>query len=77
MVMVTFWILGKWWRDSLNEFTLFVTAVIIDTIVFMAVATLMVRSRSAPVRGFSVCIAGTSTTILVGGVAFALLMLKG
>jgi hypothetical protein len=75
MLMVTFWLLGKWSRYGFSEFPLFVSAVIVETAVLMAVATLMLMSRSSAVRGLSVCIAGTSTILLVGGLAFALLLL--
>lgn len=77
VLLVTFWLLGKWPLLDRHEFALFVTAVILDVVVLMAVALLMLKSHSPPVQGWSICIAGTSAIIFIGGLAFAIVIIKG
>jgi hypothetical protein len=80
LLLVAMWLLGKWPSATHSphggERIWMLAATIITTLICMLVSGVLLRSSSPPYRGLAASIAGCSLLVLIGGIIFALIVLR-
>ncbi|WP_232068786.1 hypothetical protein [Mycobacterium mantenii] len=79
LLLVTMWALGKgpfMTERGHTERSWMLIAVVITTVVSLALAAVLGKSPSPRNRGIALSIAGSSATVLIGGIIFAYLVLR-
>lgn len=79
LLLATMWVLGKGLfttESGHSERGWMFTASIITTVVAMALAAVLGKSPSPRKRGLALSIAGSSATVLIGGMIYAYLVLR-
>ncbi|OBH55879.1 hypothetical protein A5685_09605 [Mycobacterium colombiense] len=78
MLVATMWVLGKGQfttERGHTERSWMLVAAVITTLVSLALAAVLVQSSSPRNRGLALSIAGSSATVLIGGIVYAYLVL--
>ncbi|OBI37836.1 hypothetical protein A5708_00985 [Mycobacterium colombiense] len=79
MLLATMWVLGKGpftTERGHTERSWMLVAAVITTLVSVALAAVLVRSSTPRNRGLALSIAGSCATVLIGGIAYAYLVLR-
>lgn len=79
LLLATMWVLGKGpftTEQGHTERSWMLVAAAITTLVSLAVAAALANSPSPRNRGLALSIAGSSATVLIGGIVYAYLVLR-
>lgn len=79
LLLATMWVLGKgpfMTERGHSERSWMLVAAAITTLVSLAVAAALVKSPSSRNRGLALSVAGSSATVLIGGIVYAYLVLR-
>lgn len=79
LLLATMWVLGKGpftTERGHTERSWMLVAAVITPLVSLALAAVLVQSSSPRNRGLALSIAGSSATVLIGGIVYAYLVLR-
>ncbi|WP_374023628.1 hypothetical protein [Mycobacterium sp. HNNTM2301] len=79
LLLATMWALGKAFfatESGRGERGWMLTATVITTLVSIALAAALLRSRAPRNHGLALSIAGSSGVVLIGGIVYAYLVLR-
>jgi hypothetical protein len=80
LLLVTMWLLGKWPFEThsayAGERAWMLTSTVITTLTALLIGGALLRSPAPRNRGLALSIAGSSATVLTGGIVYAYLVLR-
>ncbi|RFZ53736.1 hypothetical protein CKW46_26670 [Mycobacterium liflandii] len=79
LLLAAMWLLGKWafpTESGRSERTLLLTATALATLVSLGAGAVLLNSSSSQRRGIGLGVTGAAAVVLIGGIAFAFLVLR-
>lgn len=80
LLLTAIWTLGKWPFPTHSAYggerTWMLTAAVVTTLTSLVFSAVLLQSSSPRHRGLSLSIAGSSVVVLIGGTAYAYLILR-